>query len=64
MRTRKRKARNIRVYQISFILVPVLNMYVDVELELIDLGTEEIRNFLDLEFDDGKFVYMKNKIVE
>ena len=61
---RKRKARNIRVYQISFLLVPVLNMYVDVELELIDLGTEEIRNFLDLEFDDGKFVYMKNKIVE
>ena len=39
-------------------------MYVDVELEFIDLGTEEIRNFLDLEFDDGKFVYMKNKIVE
>ena len=64
MGMRKRKARNIRVYQISFLLVPVLNMYVDVELELIDLGTEEIRNFLDLEFDDGKFVYMKNKIVE
>ena len=64
MGMRKRKARNIRVYQISFILVPVLNMYVDVELEFIDLGTEEIRNFLDLEFDDGKFVYMKNKIVE
>ena len=64
MGMRKRKARNIRVYQISFILVPVLNMYVDVELEFIDLGTEEIQNFLDLEFDDGKFVYMKNKIVE